>query len=250
MTPHPHNPDACIDHVLNALRTAEAPTGLEARIAARIAQAAEARTVTTSHFAVILNAVKDPRISLAKARLYTVAAALTVLLTLTTLTLLHHRTPPAAAQSKPIPIKPYTPAQPATLTQAPALANTHAPQGFSLGSHSVLANTQVPQGFSLGSPIPPKNSGVLTPSPADPDAIALAETLAPSRPAPPTPLTQQELLMLAVLHSGNQEGIAALDPAKRDALLAQNELAFNNFFAPPPPPPPPPPPTPKTGAKE
>ena len=231
MTPHPHNPDACIDHVLNALRTTEAPTGLEARIASRIAQATEARTVTTSHFAVILNAVKDPRISLAKARLYTVAAALTVLLTLTTLTLLHHRTPPAAAQSKPIPIKPYTPAQPATLTQAPALINTHAPQGF-----------------SLGSPIPPKNSGVLTPSPADPDAIALAETLAPSRPSPPTPLTQQELLMLAVLHSGNQEGIAALNPAKRDALLAQNELAFNNFFAPPPPPPPPP--TPTTGAKE
>jgi len=213
MTPHPHNPDACIDHVLNALRTTEAPTGLEARIASRIAQATEARTVTTSHFAVILNAVKDPRISLAKARLYTVAAALTVLLTLTTLTLLHHRTPPAAAQSKPIPIKPYTPAQPATLTQAPALINTHAPQGF-----------------SLGSPIPPKNSGVLTPSPADPDAIALAETLAPSRPSPPTPLTQQELLMLAVLHSGNQEGIAALNPAKRDALLAQNELAFNKFL--------------------
>ena len=103
MSPQPPNtypaahPDARIDQVLHALRTTEAPSGLEQRIAARLAQAAEARTqsaitnpTTFSYVTVILNAVKDPRILLARApRYWAAAAALTLLIALTTLTLLH-----------------------------------------------------------------------------------------------------------------------------------------------------------------
>jgi len=220
MIPGPQNPDARIDHVLNALRTTEPPAGLEARLAARLANATEARPATNSFFAVILNAVKDPCISLAKTRLYTVAAALTLLLTITTITLFRHRTPSATAQSKPIPSQPNAPAQQPTSTQAPSEPSTqsssetgiHAPQPV------VLANTQVPQGFSLASHNPPKSSGVLAPPPADPDAIALAETLAPSRPAPPMPLTPQERLLLSATRQGQPLEMAELEPLRESAF--------------------------------
>jgi hypothetical protein len=238
MNNHPENAETRIDQVLNALRDTEPPTGLEARITARIAQAAEARTLTTSpfavksnpaptpFFAVILNVVKDPCILLAEANLYTAAAtALTLLLTISAITILHHK-PHAIAH----PNKPYAPTQPSSLAQASNPGNTQVPQGFSLGSHTVN-----------------QRAGVLTPAPPqqpiDPDAIALAETLAPSRPAPPMPLTQQERLMLNVLRSGDQEEIAALNPVERDALFAQDQAAFQNFFAPPTP-------APNSGDKE
>ena len=224
MNPQPPNtypaayPDARIDQVLEALRTTEPPTGLEQRIAARLAQAAEARALTAngravrlSFLAVILNAVKDPRTLLAQARLYSVAAAaLTLLLAVTTLALHHYRTPPSAAQSKSIPNKLYAPTQPATLAQAFGLDNTRVPQGFSLGSH-----------------IPNQRAGGLTPAPSqqppDPDAIALAETLAPSRPAPPMPLTPQEHLMLAATRPGQPIQIAELDMARAPILRAAAE---------------------------
>jgi hypothetical protein len=220
--PNPHqaaHPDARINHVLEALRTTEPPTGLEERVAQRLAQAAEARALNsnncvvaapTSHassfFAVILNAVKDPRILLGPARLYTTAATLALLLTLTTITLLHHHTPSTTAQSKPIP---SAPTQPTNLAQASALANPQVPQG----------NTQVPRGFSLGSHSPFKTAGVLTPAPT-PDTIALAETRAPSRPAPPMPLTAQEHLLLAATRPGQPIEVAELDIARAPNLRA------------------------------
>ena len=110
-------PDACIDQVLTALRITEPPTGLEQRIAARLAQAAEARAISTSpsaaapsYFAVILNAVKNPRIPLAPApRRVAAATALTLLIALTTFAfgIFHHR--PAtntAANRLPRPLQP------------------------------------------------------------------------------------------------------------------------------------------------
>ena len=57
------------------------------------------------------------------------------------------------------------------------------------------------------------------------------------------PLTQQELLMLAVVHSGDHEQMAALDPYKREALFRDDQAAFQKFFAPPTP-------EPKTGDTE
>ena len=233
---HPHNEtEARIDHVLNALRDTQPSPDLEVRIADRIAArrltitegrpVAASRLAVAPFFAVILNSLKDPRILFTGAPIYIVAGtALTLLLAMTTLAL-HHRTSPAAAQSKPIPNQPYTPPQPFTASQASE------PQALGLG------NIQVPQSFSLGSHRASQRAGVLTPSPSkpptDPDAIALAETLAPSHPAPPMPLTQQERLMLAIVRSGDHEQMAALDPYKREALFRQDQAAFQKFFATP-----------------
>jgi len=274
MTSQPANtrfasqPDARIDQVLTALRTTEPPTGLEQRIAARLAQAAETRTLSasptiaeSSYFAVILNAVKDPCISLAPARRYSVAtAALTVILALTTMTLLHHRTPFTTARTAPV-VAPSSsattkaavlpssnstleragfqsrhnapaPISPSAAEEIPAVAAaTQAPRGFSLRSHSPL---QVPRGFSLGSHSPQNAAGVLTPASAqDLDQIALAETLAPSHPAPPLPLTAQEHMMLAATRPGQPIQLAELDLARapnlRAAAKAREEASIDRY---------------------
>ena len=217
----PAHPDARINHVLEALRTTEPPAGLEQRIAARLAQAAEARQATApqtrplittdisaepSIFTTILNAVKAPRILLTPARLYTAAAALTLLLTLTTVNLLHHNTPTTTAQSKPIP---NALTQPATLAQATSPANTQVPQAFILRSHSPIQRAEA-----------------IPPAPAQQpnlDTIALAETRAPSHPAPPMPLTAQEHLLLAAARPGQPIEVAELDMARAPYLHAAAE---------------------------
>jgi hypothetical protein len=257
LTHPPAHLDNRIDHVLEALRTTEAPAGLEERvaqrIAARLAQAAEARqsnpaqartllpsfpaakdarpstslftlirslfttrdvpaSTPTPFFAVILNAVKDPRILLAKARLYpTATVALALLIALTAITVLHRRTSTST----------YTPTQPATLAQTSVPLHGQVPQVSSSETPTTVANIQVPRGFSLGSHSPTKRAGVLTPAPqSDPDTIALAETLAPSQPAPPMPLTPQEQLMAAATRPGQPIQLAELDLTREPILRA------------------------------
>jgi hypothetical protein len=233
--------DARIDQVLNALRTTEPPSGLEQRIAARLAQAAEARALSattnpthSSYITVILNAVKDPCSLLAPAKLYTVAAAaLTLLVALTTLTL-HHRPPSATARTTPTVL---TPTSGRGLERAglqsrhnpPASTAALATEGISAATTTQIlqgfpATSQVPQGFSLGSHSPNQKAGVLTPATAqDPDTIALAETLAPSRPAPPMPLTAQEHLLFAATRPGQPIQLAELDLARAPILRAAAE---------------------------
>jgi hypothetical protein len=224
MSPHPPNtypaayPDARIDQVLTALRTTEPPPGLEERvaqrIAARLALSAEARTLTTSplfpaahpaspsFFAVILNAVKDPHILLAPARRYSVAAAaLTLLLALTTITLLHHRTPATTAHTTPIVVAPPSSRG---LEGAGRQSYHRAPTGTTALAAEAISN-----------PLPP--------SAQDLDTIALAETLAPSHPAPPLPLTAQEHLMLVAMRPGQPIQLAELDLARAPTLRAAAE---------------------------
>jgi hypothetical protein len=229
--PNAH-PDARIDQVLDALRITEPPTGLEQRIAARLAQAAEARSVTTaqptstSPFPVILSAVKDPRILFARARRYPVAAAaLTILLALITITLFHHTDPATTARTTPVIVDPSSSASlngavPQSRATTPPSNPALAAEGFS----AVTATNQVPRGFSLGSHAPLQEAGFsFPPSAQDPEAIALAETLAPSRPAPPMPLTAQEKLIQAATRPGQPIQLAELDLARAPNLRAAAE---------------------------
>jgi hypothetical protein len=259
MNPSPKNPDARLDQILNALRTTAPPSGLAERISERIAAhrlqttdrrarapffaVTENRASSTSFFAatknrdtsatffvVILNAVKNPRILLAKAPLYTLAATLTtLLLTLSTLTLLHHRTPSTTIALTPA----SSPALEGaglqsrhnTPTRDPALAA----EGISTTATiqapqiSTPTNTQGPQASTLGSHSPTQTAGVLTPPQQDPDAIALAETQAPSHPAPPMPLTPQERLLQTATQRGQPIQLAELDLARAPFLRAAAE---------------------------
>jgi len=234
MSPQPPNtypaahPDARIDQVLHALRTTEAPSGLEQRIAARLAQAAEARTqsaitnpTTFSYVTVILNAVKDPRILLARApRYWAAAAALTLLIALTTLTLLH-RTPSTTARTLPTALTPT----PVRGLEGAGLQSRH--------NAPIRTAALATEGISPSASQPSQTATTSTEQ-QDPDAIALAETLAPSRPAPPLPLTAQEHLLLAATRPGQPIEIAELDIARAPFLRAAaeaRETASINHYA-------------------
>lgn len=168
-----------IDRVLNALGHTAAPTGLEARISSRLRTTAATRTArhspfaaSTPFFAVILNAAKDPRISFAAATRYAAATAALVIASLT-LVHLHHNN---ITTTKPVilsaAVAPLATAQP---------KDTAAPRPTKTVRH--LSTTHPPL--------------------CDCDPTALAETLAPSHPAPPMPLTPQERLLVLATRPGS-----------------------------------------------
>ncbi len=64
------------------------------------------------------------------------------------------------------------------------------------------------------------------------DALALAETRAPSRPDPPLPLTEQEKLLLRVAHRHDPEQMAMLNPEMRSRRQLQAAVEFKEFFEP------------------
>ena len=190
------NPDARIDQVLTALRTTEPPAGLEQRIAARLAQASQARTQS---------ALSLPRPSLnafGGARIYT-AAALTVLVALTTVTLIHNRTT-TATSSQSMPYRSTAPALSSTFSETAAPTTALAPK---VSLANLRAHLSTPTELPLSAQ-------------DDPDQIALAETLAPSRPAPLQPLTQQEQLILVATRPGQPIQLAELDLARAPHLRA------------------------------
>lgn len=66
----------------------------------------------------------------------------------------------------------------------------------------------------------------------DSDALAVEEMRAESRPAPPLPLTEQERLMLRLLHSGDRQELAQLDPMMLREREAEETAEFLRFFEP------------------
>jgi hypothetical protein len=67
----------------------------------------------------------------------------------------------------------------------------------------------------------------------DSDSVALNEMHDASFPAPPMPLTEQERLLLRIVHKGDPVEIAMLDPVARAARDAEEKAAVTNFFEPP-----------------
>jgi hypothetical protein len=223
-----HQPDASIDQVLNALRDAETPTGLQQRITARLAQAAEARarnaspliatnspfastegSAPTSFLAGILTLSwlkgKNLRIFSAPVTRFTLAAsslAILAALSLFALHAHHQASAPSQINSSFIPLQ-------TTARNPGTTASLEQPRRSSPAKIPVLAAEAITSQASN----PPT-----TPPPTDPDAIALAETLAPSRPAPPMPLTQQEILLISATRPGQPIELAELDTARDSAL--------------------------------
>jgi len=67
---------------------------------------------------------------------------------------------------------------------------------------------------------------------SDEDALALSEMLAPSKPAPPLPLTSQEKLLAVVVHHGEPEELASLRPEVRARQMELSKAEFHDFFEP------------------
>jgi hypothetical protein len=198
-------PDARVDHILTALRTTDPPAGMEQRISARLAQAAQARTQSA------LSLSRPSFNALGGARFYT-AAALTVLIALTTVTVIHNRTT-SATQSQSIPYRSTAPVLSSTLSETSTPTNALTPKVS-------LANLRAHPSAPTQRP----------PSAQDPDQIALAETLAPSRPAPLPPLTAPEHLILAATRPGQPIQLAELDLARAPLLRAEAEARRTSEF--------------------
>jgi len=61
------------------------------------------------------------------------------------------------------------------------------------------------------------------------DAVLLAEMRAPSHPAPEAPLTEQEKLLIRVVHLGDPQIMAMLNPELRAMQEAESEAEFQEF---------------------
>jgi hypothetical protein len=66
----------------------------------------------------------------------------------------------------------------------------------------------------------------------DSDSAALVETRDPSFPAPPMPLTDQERLLLRIVHKGDPVELAELNPVLRAARDEEDKRAVQRFFEP------------------
>jgi hypothetical protein len=62
------------------------------------------------------------------------------------------------------------------------------------------------------------------------DSVAAREARAVSYPAPPMPLTEQERLLLRVVHKGDPEELAMLNPVVRAARDAADKAEVEKFF--------------------
>jgi hypothetical protein len=66
--------------------------------------------------------------------------------------------------------------------------------------------------------------------PRDAHAAAPGDAQAASFPAPPMPLTDQEKLLLRIVHKRDPVEMAMLDPEVRNRQHAADKTDFQNFF--------------------
>ena len=210
------NSEQDIDRILTALRNTEAPTGLDHRILTAIEHRA---TPTPTH-----------------SWLWSLAALTTAAIIISAVTLhqirIQIRVPhssrssqrdESAATKAPGSATPHTSSL-ATISEAPPLRVTHLRDGF------IVAKVGIGRPPDRSRPSLRGHRASLH-SGCDP--IALAESQAPSHPAPELPLTDQEKLLRRIARHPDPVEIAELDPSARAARAAEDKDAFKNFFNPP-----------------
>jgi hypothetical protein len=97
---------------------------------------------------------------------------------------------------------------------------------------TVAKNAQLRSSGS-GARFAARKNAIRTKAVRDTDSVALNEMHDASFPAPPMPLTEQERLLLRIVHKGDPVEMAMLDPAVRAARDAEEKAAVTNFFEPP-----------------
>ena len=221
--------DPHLDHVLNALRTAEPLSGFEARInariTARIAHTSPASVATPSFFAAILNAAKAARAFFRPIPLLAATAtACIVILAIVSPRFYSPRHRNTSALANPLPIQSHTATRPPT-TSSDSPTNAYLANDISssqaFARHRHVINHPNKKGYSF--------SADHSQHPASPDTIALADTLAPSFPAPPEPPTAQEKLLVRVVHRGDPQVLTMLNPILRAQQQAKEKKDFEEF---------------------
>jgi hypothetical protein len=69
---------------------------------------------------------------------------------------------------------------------------------------------------------------------SDEEALAISEMNAPSKPAPPLPLTHQEKLLAEAVHQDSPIDLSSLRPEVRAKQMELSKAEFHDFFEPPP----------------
>ena len=191
------NSEQDIDRILTALRDTEPRTGMEQRILATIEQ----------------------RKSAAPSRIFPWRlASLTTTALLASVFALHHHS------LAPHPLIPHS------STNTPSEASATPSPTHPLAPHLLIPHSST-NTIALKHPTLsiPTNHQLL----CDCDPIALAESQAPSHPAPELPLTDQEKLLRRAAHHADPVELAELNAATREARLAEDKADFKNFFNPP-----------------
>ena len=192
-----------IDQVLTGLQDTQAPAGMEDRVLQAIQDRASSQSVWRWW---------RPLDRSGRYWTWGVAAAgmAAVFLSLAVLSAHHPGHDKVGSNRQPVPVK----AQPKAVQTAVA-EYLPTPHTMPVKRIAVRKGTQTTQSLS------------------EEDALAQSEMRAPSHPAPEMPLTEQERLMLRIVHGGAPVELAELDPRVRDAQYAQQKAEFQNFFEPP-----------------
>lgn len=199
------SPEQAIQKVLSALGDAETSQGMERRILTALRN-------HESHSAPSRWHRLDSPWLIAHARIVTISAACglaaVVAATLMTPAIRHQNHAPAA------------PAQSVASTSQPLPKTTALVSAQAPASNPIVRRTTAPH--------PAK-----APHIDAEESLAEAEMRAPSQPAPPLPLTQQEQLLLRLVHASDPVELASLDSKAWAAQFARSKAQFDKFFAPP-----------------
>jgi hypothetical protein len=209
--------EGAIDKVLTGLRAAEAPAGMEARILRSLeahsleARALEARASArtesgwrSSLYALIARPTSTAFIA------GSMALASLLLMALFVRSNPRHEEKPAGSQPSAAPIASASPAALGAIRHDPLTRSVR-----------VRLADPVRQPEPISDPV------------SEEDALALSEMLAPSKPAPPLPLTHQEQLLAEVVHHGEPEELDQLKPEVREKQVEISKAEFHAFFEPP-----------------
>jgi len=196
------NPDEAIDRVLAGLREAEPLDGMRQRVL----RAAEKRASSRRRWSL--------RLPITATRSWAVAtfAAVAVALAVSWVIGRSYRGVPETAHGP-----------------------TYRPQGKAPATEMYIASapTSLPGPRLAARRAPVAEHPVPVESSSDEDALAISEMNAPSRPAPPLPLTRQENLLAEAVYQGRPEELASLSPAVRARQLELSKAEFHDFFDPP-----------------
>ena len=195
------NPDGAIDRVLTGLREVEPPQGMQQRVLRAVTEREAARQKSSM------------QLIFANRYVWMTAAASFVLIGVASFwtSMQGDRRPLVATHS--------------LAHVAPVVApNTE---------ETRLATARVARPKPLAEPRRPSLEQQAAPNePAtDEDALAVSEMNAPSQPAPPMPLTEQERLLIRILDKRDPVELAMLDPQVRSSEEASSAADFERFFA-------------------
>jgi hypothetical protein len=198
------NPDAAIDRVLMGLASVEAPRGIEQRVLSAV-QLHAAERKTPGFVMLFFFASSRPWAIAACVVVLSVAASVAVHkrheLKHEDAGLLQHTTP--SVQLPP----------PIGIAEA---QSANAPRHNVPSTSPRRGNAERPEDIN------------------DLDALAVAEMNAPSKPAPPLPLTHQEELLAGVVHQDSPIDLSSLRPEVRAKQMELSKAEFHDFFDPPP----------------